>query len=94
MKFLVISKPNGNSHGLAVSEAGMYGQKVQALVDSEANTIEKAYAIISGGSAVIINAVDTTELATIVRSSPLFKSSNTEIIPIADASDFLAAFSS
>ncbi len=91
MKFLVISRPNGQPHGLkggAESSA-----QVKSLVEDPKSPVEQAYAFIAGGSALVINAADTEELASIVRGNPLFKYSFTEIIPIADAHDFLAAFS-
>ncbi|CAA9202065.1 hypothetical protein [Flavobacterium collinsii] len=90
MKFLVISRPNGQGHGL--NATADTGAQVKALVEDPKSPIEKAYAVISGGSIIVINAKDTVELATIVRSNPLFKASFTEIIPIADAHDFLTAF--
>ncbi|MFN2268033.1 MAG: hypothetical protein ABR533_07130, partial [Desulfonatronovibrio sp.] len=52
-------------------------------------TLEVCYTLISGGHAFVINADSTEELATKVRYNPLFKSTETEIIPIANAVDFL-----
>jgi hypothetical protein len=92
MKFLVISKPNGTSHGLEAGTASALSKQIKGFVESPTNGLEAAYAMISGGSAIVINAADTKELAKMVRSNPLFKSSSTEIIPIADAHDFIAAF--
>jgi len=92
MKFLVISRPNGQDHGLAsgydrVDNISDHNKALKGLLKD--NTVENAYAFISGGSAVVINADSTKELAIKVRHNPLFKSCNTEIIPIADAIDFL-----
>ena len=64
-----------------------YGNAVAAAVEN--GKLEAAYVLIGGGSVYVVNADDTEELALKVRSDPLFKSSHTEIHPIADASDFL-----
>ncbi len=92
MKFLVISRPNGQDHGLAgtydvVDNVNDHNKNLKRILRDK--TVERADAFISGGSAVVMNADTTKELAVKVRSNPLFKSSSTEIIPIADAVDFL-----
>lgn len=89
MKFLIINRPNGSDHGLAASADAIesYANAVEAGLKSGA--IECAYALIAGGSAYVINAKDTEELAVKVRYDPLFASSDTQVIPIADAIDFL-----
>ena len=92
MKFLVISRPNGNDHGLSggydvAENINNHNDNLKALLAD--NTIEAAYAFISGGATIIMNANSTKELAIKVRNNPLFKSSHTEVIPVADAVDFL-----
>lgn len=89
MKFLVINRPTGDDHGLG-HDAGVahdFAEQIEAAVAN--GTIECAYAFVSGGGAYVCTAKDTEELVKKVRLNPLFKSSHTEVIPIADAHDFL-----
>jgi hypothetical protein len=89
MKFLVIGKPFSKNHGYSSSneKVSTHVNSLKSVVGS--STVEKAYALISGGFALVINANDTEELAVIVRSNPFFKTSHVDIIPIADAVDFV-----
>ncbi len=101
MKFLVIGKPIVSDHAIETSSRSVSSQAsaVASLVGGSRSGdggggLEKAYALISGGFVLIINANDTLELATTVRANPLFKTCHVEIIPIADAQDFLEAAAS
>ena len=89
MKFLIINRPTGHDHGLdgSADSVHSYANAVEAGLKN--GSIEAAYALIAGGSAYVINAKNTEELATKVRYNPLFASQTTEVIPVADAVDFL-----
>ena len=92
MKFLVINRPRAElPRGLGADSDAVAGHAnaIEAALDD--GTLEAAYAFIAGGSAYVINAKDTEDLAKRVRYDPLFRSSNTEIYPIAHAVDFLRA---
>jgi hypothetical protein len=92
MKFLVIATSNSreNDFDLAGNNLNSLIKQLQAMIGSR--TLESAYALISGGFVLIINAEGTNELATIIRSNPLFKTTHTQIMPIADAVDFLEGY--
>lgn len=89
MKFLVIARPTGHDHGLDSSarSARRFAGELKKLQKS--GGIEACYAFIAGGYAYVVNAADTRELAVKVRHDPLFDTAHTEIIPVADAVDFL-----
>jgi len=89
MKFLVIGKPISPDHSVSSSSesANSHASTLRSMVDGP--VLEKAYILISGGFALVVNANDTVELATIVRSNPFFKTCTVDIIPIADAHDYL-----
>ncbi len=61
--------------------------QLKELLDN--GTLEVCYMLISGGHMFVIDAKDTEELAVKVRYNPLFKKSHTEIIPIANAVEYL-----
>jgi hypothetical protein len=89
VKFLVINRPNGRDTKFDSSPAGI--RYAKDLVDQTIaeGTVEAAYAFIGGGHAYIVSARDSAQLFRLVRGNPLFKSSNTEVIPILDAVDGL-----
>lgn len=97
MKFLVINKHTGQdvSHPhLQHEDPKVVKQRkekgiahLKELLNN--GTLEVCYSLISGGHAFVINAESSEELAVKVRYNPLFKSTETEIIPIANAVDFL-----
>lgn len=91
MKFLVISRPNGHQHDLGKNvSAKNYAAEITKLHESK--VLEVSYAFIGGGSAYVVNADTAKQLAVLVRSNPLFNTQNHEIVPIADANDFLEAY--
>ncbi|XZF15894.1 hypothetical protein ACTHGU_07135 [Chitinophagaceae bacterium MMS25-I14] len=89
MKFLVITRPNGANHGLNASSETARSMSEELRKLQDAKVIEVCYAFIGGGSAYVINADTAKQLAVLVRSNPLFHSQTHEIIPVADAYDFL-----
>lgn len=92
MKFLVITRPNGADHGLDGSrmDAVAFSSEIKRLHASK--VLEASYAFIGGGSAYVVKANTAHELALLVRTNPLFKSQSHEIIPVADATDFLDGY--
>ena len=92
MKFLVISRPNGSDHRQNKTTASAKSLSGSIRKLHENKTIEASYVFIGGGSAFVVVADSTKQLAVIVRSNPLFSSQNHEIIPIADAADFLEGY--
>lgn len=88
MKFLVIMRPNGSKHGIGKDGKG-HTEALKKAIKSGA--VESAYAFIGGGAAYVVKAKDTYELAGKVRYNPLFDSCSVEVIPVADAVDFLEA---
>jgi len=89
MKFLVINRPTGVPSGVERHHESY--EKMAANIDEaiKAGKIDAAWTFIGGGHAYIVSASDTKELAKKVRYNKLFRSSDTEVIPIADASTFL-----
>lgn len=89
MKFLVINRPTGVPSGVE-----RHHESYEKMADSiekaiKDGTIDAAWSFIGGGHAYIVTAKDTKELSLKVRYNKLFRSSDTEIIPVADAVDFL-----
>ncbi len=92
MKFLVLTRPNGTrTNTRTAEEASKLAREVKRL--HEKNIIEAAFAFIGGGSAFVLNADTTKQLAILIRSNPLFSTQHHEIIPVADATDFLQGLS-
>lgn len=91
MKFLVITRPNGGEHGLSATKQSATSMAAELRKLQESKVLEVCYAFIGGGSAYVINADSTKQLAVLVRSNPLFHSQTHEIVPVADAYDFLEA---
>jgi hypothetical protein len=89
MKFLVITRPNGNSHSVEASKSSATNLAATLRQLQSDGVIEASYAFIGGGSAYVVNADTAKQLGVLVRSNPLFSSQNHEIIPVADAHDFL-----
>lgn len=87
MKFLVVLRPNGQSHGLTPEDGRTYASSIRSLMAD--GTLEVAYAFVAGGGAYVVNASDTRELLEKVRLNPLFRSSSVDVIPVADAVDLL-----
>jgi hypothetical protein len=89
MKFLVIARPTGHDHGLDSSpkSARRFAAELKKL--QKGGAVEACYAFIAGGYAYVVSASDTRDLAVKVRHDPLFDAAHTEIIPVADAVDFL-----
>lgn len=97
MKFLVINKHTGQDAAhphLQHDDPNVVKERKDKALDQlkelkSNGTLEACYSIISGGHAYVINAETTEELAVKVRYNPLFKMTETEIIPIADAVEFI-----
>lgn len=89
MKFLVVARPNGQPHGLSTSPESVHAHANAVEAALAEGSVEAAYAIVAGGYVSVFTAKDTEQLARMVRYNPLFKSSSVDIIPIADAQDFL-----
>ena len=90
-KYLVINRPNGREPE-GWTHAGAH-KAADMLAEALGNgSVEAAYVLISGGHAYIIEAGSTEELAAKVRYNPLFSQSNTEILPIADAMEYLKGY--
>jgi len=89
MKFLVINRPTGVPSGVERHHES-FEKMAQTIDDAiKDGKIDAAWSFIGGGHAYIVTANDTKELALKVRYNKLFRSSDTEVIPIADASTFL-----
>lgn len=91
MKFMIINRSRGARHGDGNIEHSKRGQEVMEHALEQGN-IEACYVLISGGHIIIAEVENTAQLAKLVRFNPLFKSMDTEIIPIEDASKFLNAY--
>lgn len=89
MKFLVINKPNRYKREDDPDPAHL--KKAAALVKENLDngTLEAAYALHAGGHVLVLNADSSEELALKVRYNPLFRYSDTEIMPIEDLVGFL-----
>ena len=90
MKFLIINRgTGGDDHGVDVSPASLdtHADTLRGLLSN--GTLEGAWALLSGGHAYVTTAADAEDLALKLRGNPLFKSSHTEVLPIADAVDFI-----
>jgi hypothetical protein len=92
MKFLVITGRNGLEKesvrsGLEVVDLA---KEVSELYQKK--VLESSFAFMGGGSAFVLNANSTEELSVLIRSNALFRYRSHEIIPIADAIDFLKRF--
>lgn len=93
MKFMIINRPTG-ARSSKVSgdpeELRSHAANINQWLDK--GTIECCYHMVSGGHFYVVN-VDTIEqLQLAVRRNPLFDSSDTEVIPITDAADFLEGY--
>ena len=90
MKFMIINKPNGQNYSKTDGKTKIETSKLKAMLDD--GTLEVAYATVAGGHIYVVNAKDTEELVHKVRNNPFFHDSDTEIIPLMDALDFLKGF--
>ncbi len=90
MRFLVIARPSSGSYNFTQDpkELRRYSEELQEGLDQQ--IIEVAYTLIAGGYAYVIKVRNTDELAVKMRRDPLFAHSQTEVIPIAPAVDFLS----
>ena len=86
MKFLVIMRPNGSDHSAGKDTKSHTAALKKAIKEG---VVEAAYAFIGGGCAYVVKAKDTYELAGKVRFNPIFEASHVDVIPVADAVDFL-----
>ena len=91
MKFMIINRSRGASYGDGNLDHSKHGQVVMENALAKGH-IEACYVLLSGGHIIIAECENTAELAKLVRINPLFKASDTEIIPIEDASKFLNAY--
>ncbi|MEW6278798.1 MAG: hypothetical protein AB1758_09265 [Candidatus Eremiobacterota bacterium] len=80
---------NGGDHGLNTGKDSVKGYAAGLRKAIKDGHVENAYAFIGGGGAYVCSAKDTHELAAKVRYNPLFSSCSVEVVPIADAVDFL-----
>lgn len=89
MRFLVIARPSSGSYELTrdPSELRRYAEELQEALHQK--VIEAAYTLVSGGYAYVISVRNTDELAIKMRRDPLFAHSQTEVLPIALAVDYL-----
>jgi hypothetical protein len=86
MKFMIVNKPNGHEY----AKAGSRGTNVDTLKKLLKNgTVEVAYSTVAGGHIYVVKAADTEDLVRKVRLNPFFHDSDTEVIPLMDAVDFI-----
>jgi hypothetical protein len=92
MKFLVINRPSGADHGLSRDPANLrhHAAELKKLIASQ--EIQGAWVLQEGGHAYILNAYDSEELAIKLRWNPLYEASDTQVIPVMDAVDFLEGY--
>ncbi|HEV8023866.1 MAG TPA: hypothetical protein VGP37_03155 [Candidatus Nanopelagicales bacterium] len=91
MKFMIINRRHGDvKYDHSGGEAGYRSDELKKAM--AAGEIEAAYVLLSGGHVYVINADSSYELAGWVRGNPLFDGSETEILPIEDATVFLDAW--
>jgi len=88
MQFLVINRPYDSHRTKGGSnELRAHAKNVKAFLKD--GTLSAAYAFVGGGHAYVLNASDTKDLALKLRANPLFGTSHTEVIPVADAVEWL-----
>jgi hypothetical protein len=94
MKFLIINRPNGKYSGFSddTTEVKQAHSLLKAAIES--GDVKAAYVLHSGGHAYVVDADSSEDLAIKVRYNPLFRSSDTEIIPVEDALTYLAGYAS
>lgn len=93
MKFLIINRPDGGRKVRKNPEGTRkHANSLKELLKSK--EIECAYALIGGGGAYVVEAKDTRELAIMVRENPLFEQCTTDVIPVANAVEFLEGHAS
>jgi len=91
MKFMIINNPNGHNYS---KTDGSTSIDAKALADLMAEgVVENAYSTVAGGHIYVVKAKDTEQLVRLVRGNPFFHDSETEVIPLMDAVDFLEGFS-
>lgn len=90
MKFLVINRHGTPGATPSPQVLKDYAAKIREM--KEKGILLAAYAFLSGGHAYVVEASDTADLARKVRLNPIFGLSETEIIPVAEAEDFLEGF--
>lgn len=92
MKFLILNRASGQPHDLETTPGAVASHTNNLKGMLADGTLEAAWALLSGGHAYVTVAQDAEELALKLRQNPLFDSSHTEVLPIADAVDFLERF--
>jgi len=88
MKFMVINTPNGQNYAGVGPKSSTDTSALEGLLGD--GSVEVAYVTVAGGHIYVVTAETTEELVYKVRGNPFFHDSNTEVIPIIDAVDFLA----
>ena len=95
MKFMVINRPTGhNKDAVSGDPSHMRQHAADIRKWLHSKDIECCYHMVSGGHVYVVNVNDIHELQLAVRRNPLFEESDTEVIPITDAADFLEEYAS
>jgi len=92
VKFLIINRDFGTNADPLATKSGVKDHVDQLKAHIKDGTIEVAYAFPQGGCAYVVNSIDTEDLTKKIRFYPGFQWNQTEVIPIADAVDFLERF--
>jgi hypothetical protein len=95
MKFMIINRPTGFNAKSVESQPKhlrAYADQIRGWIRNK--DIECCYHMVGGGHVYVVNADTIDQLTLMVRRNPLFEESNTEVIPITDAHDFLEHYSS
>ena len=87
MKFIILNRSSGQPSQVEASDVARHTESLRQLLAD--GTLEAAWALLSGGHAYVTSADDAEDLAKKLRKNPLFDSSHTEVLPVADAVDFL-----
>src|SRR5882672_7556998 len=90
MKFVIINQPSGQDYAGVSDRTPIDTAPLKKLLGD--GTIEVCYSMVSGGHIYVVTASDAEELVRKVRGNPFFHDSQTEIIPVMDAVDFLEGY--
>lgn len=88
LKFLVIIRSHDQyTEGSAPDERQDRLRAIQQL--KKESIVELALEFIGGGGAYVVCISSTVRLAVLLQTSPLFKGKRREVIPVAEAADYL-----
>lgn len=92
MKFLIVSKPRGNSILRKASAESIQQGKDMIQQGMDKGIVEAAYSLVSGGSVWIVNVDSNESLATWLRRFKFVYVHDVEVTPITDMHDMLDGY--